>query len=159
MADYLLNPQAGQFVVDATKAREALLQAIQSLAPHQNHDTTDPLHQYAFSREAELQWELGQKETAIKTLEDRESPIPRENLARWQSWYEDIRTRVDPNDPSILTTRNNIAFQTGNTGNAQRALELFVAVLPDQERVLGKDHPDTKNTVAWIESLRSKLSS
>ena len=36
-----------------------------------------------------------------------------------------------------LRTRNNIAYWTGETGDAQEALRLFRALLPDRERVLG----------------------
>jgi hypothetical protein len=46
-------------------------------------------------------------------------------------------------DRETLVTRNNIALWTGQTGDAAEALSLFQDLLPDQERVLGQDHPDT----------------
>ena len=55
--------------------------------------------------------------------------------------------------PDTLTTRNNIAYWTGEVGDAREALRLFTELLPDQERVLGRDHPDTlttrNNIAAW----------
>ena len=35
---------------------------------------------------------------------------------------------------------------TGEVGDARQALRLFTELLPDQERVLGRDHPDTLTT-------------
>ena len=67
-------------------------------------------------------------------------------------------TRRDslPNHPDTLTTRNNIAFWTGRTGDVRGALELFAALLPDRERVLGADHPDTLAVHAWLTELRAR---
>jgi Tetratricopeptide repeat len=55
--------------------------------------------------------------------------------------------------PSTLTTRNNIAGWTGECGDAREALRLFQALLPDQERVLGRDHPETLRTRQSIDHL------
>ncbi len=53
--------------------------------------------------------------------------------------------------PRYLKTRFNIAGCTGETGDAKLALELLNALLPDQEKVLGKTHPDTLRTFKQIE--------
>jgi Tetratricopeptide repeat/Trypsin-like peptidase domain len=53
---------------------------------------------------------------------------------------------LGPDHPDTLTTRNNIAYWTGEAGRPDVAVELFSAVLPDMERVLGPDHPDTLST-------------
>jgi tetratricopeptide (TPR) repeat protein len=58
-----------------------------------------------------------------------------------------LRQRLqNPDHPSTLSTRNNVAFWTGECGDAAGALRLATALLPDQERVLGPDHPGTLNT-------------
>jgi hypothetical protein len=51
-----------------------------------------------------------------------------------------------PDHPDTLTTRNNVAFWTGEAGDAREALRLSVVLLPNRERVLGPDHPDTLTT-------------
>jgi Tetratricopeptide repeat len=47
------------------------------------------------------------------------------------------------NHSETLTIRSNIASWTGKYGRRAEALRLFRELLPDQERVLGRDHPDT----------------
>jgi tetratricopeptide (TPR) repeat protein len=58
-----------------------------------------------------------------------------------------------PDHPDTLTARGNVAFWTGQAGDANKALELLEALLPDTERVFGPDHPhtltDRSNIVAW----------
>jgi hypothetical protein len=59
-----------------------------------------------------------------------------------------------PDHPDVLTTRGNIAYWTGATGDSREALHLFQALLPDQERVLGPDHPHTEATrraIRWYQ--------
>ena len=46
--------------------------------------------------------------------------------------------------------RNDIAHWTGESDDAGTARALFEALLPDQQRVLGPDHPDTLTTRANI---------
>jgi hypothetical protein len=49
--------------------------------------------------------------------------------------------------PDTLDTRHNIARWTGEADDAPKALQLFRELVPDRERVLGRDHPDT---LLWI---------
>ncbi len=48
-----------------------------------------------------------------------------------------------PNHPATLATRANIAYLTGEVGDAGEALRLYRALLPGYGRVLGPDHPHT----------------
>jgi len=47
---------------------------------------------------------------------------------------------------NTLRSRAHAAAFTGNTGDPARALELFRALLPDQEHLLGPGHPDVLKT-------------
>jgi len=51
---------------------------------------------------------------------------------------------------------HNIAAWTGECGDAREALRLFQALLPDQTRVLGADHPGTLRTHNRIQYLRER---
>ena len=55
--------------------------------------------------------------------------------------------------PTRSATRNNIAALDRRVGDAREALRLFTALLPDMERVLGRDHPDTLTTRNNIAAL------
>ncbi len=51
---------------------------------------------------------------------------------------------------AALTIRANVAVFTGECGDVQEALRLSRELLPDQERILGADHPYTLTTRANI---------
>jgi hypothetical protein len=82
-------------------------------------------------------------------LSRRNLKIPAENLARWRIWQERFDKLLGKDHPDTLVTRDNVAFWTGNAGDAQEALRLF----RERERLLGKDHPDTlvtrNNVASW----------
>jgi hypothetical protein len=48
-----------------------------------------------------------------------------------------------PEHPDTLTARNNLAYDTGQAGDAAAARDLFAALLPVEERVFGPEHPNT----------------
>jgi Tetratricopeptide repeat len=59
----------------------------------------------------------------------------------------ELRVQAAGSDhPETLTTRNNVAFWTGECGDSVGALAAFELLLPDRVRVLGADHPDTLTT-------------
>ena len=65
----------------------------------------------------------------------------------------ELRSSVQgPGHPDTLTTRSNIAFWTGECGDAAGALRLFEELLPDMVRVLGPGHPDVLTTRSNIAS-------
>jgi hypothetical protein len=49
-----------------------------------------------------------------------------------------------------LTTRHEIAFWTGLCGHPAEAQRLFRELLPDRERVLGRNHPETLTTRSYV---------
>ena len=52
----------------------------------------------------------------------------------------------DLSTPNTLTARHNLAYLTGEAGDAAGARDQFAALLPDRERVLGPEHPGTLPT-------------
>ncbi len=57
-----------------------------------------------------------------------------------------------PDRPGRL---NNLAVWTAQRGDVRGALEMFRSLLPDQQRVLGPDHPDVARTAHALELVRS----
>jgi hypothetical protein len=50
---------------------------------------------------------------------------------------------LGPDHPDTLTSRSNLAYWTGEAGDAATARDQYAALIPDCERILGPDHPDT----------------
>lgn len=149
--DYLSAGHA-RYPVDIRRGHGAIHEAIDELAPMAEHDPANPLHRYAAQMEPEHLWAIGEYPGVTSSLAARGSMIPAENLQRWRSWEERFATQVGEAHPDTLTTRANIAFWTGQSGDAREALRLFRELLPDMERVLGPDHPATLTTRANIAS-------
>ena len=114
--------------------------------PSSKHNRDDPLHRYAYIREADHWWSIGEVDQTVKCLAHRESNDPRENLERWREWLFTFQTRFSQADPIVLHSRARYRHWTGRAGNALKQLRLFSALLPDHERVLGRDHPATLTT-------------
>jgi cellulose synthase/poly-beta-1,6-N-acetylglucosamine synthase-like glycosyltransferase/tetratricopeptide (TPR) repeat protein len=130
----------------AAEAHEALREAIGELAPVGGMERDTLGQRHATADEVIYYWELGRYSEALASLSSRQSVVPAENLSRWRSWYGRIESTLGPEHPDTLSTRRNIAYWTGQTGDDREALRLSRELLPDQERVLGPEHPDTLNT-------------
>ena len=77
--------------------------------------------------------------------------MPAEPLRLFQELLPDRERVLGADHPDTLTTRNNIAGLTGQSGEAGEALRLFRELLPDQERVLGarpSQHPHNPHNIA-----------
>ena len=72
--------------------------------------------------------------------------LARPRLATWTRAEGVFRARLSADAEKTLDARGEIAHSTGESGDARTALALFEALLPDQQRVLGPDHPDTLTT-------------
>ena len=119
LAEYLLSSDAASagFAIDAEAAHRALAEAIDALAPASGHKANDPLHRYAFLREADHWWAVGEFDRALRCL-GRESNILRENLDRSLSWYTRIFDRWAPTTPT--PSRRASISRTGPARRARR---------------------------------------
>jgi tetratricopeptide (TPR) repeat protein len=129
-------------------AHRALTYCIQLLAPPDTSQAgmRDPIQRYAFEREAEHLWALGDTDGTLRCLNERKAAAPRDNLRRLISWGPRIENHLGADHPVTLQTRGYIARYTGEYGEGREALRLYEALLPDQARALGADHPDTLRT-------------
>jgi hypothetical protein len=68
---------------------------------------------------------------------------------------------LGPEHPSTLTDRVNLAYWTGEAGDAAGARDQYAALLPIRERVLGPEHPDTlnarNNLARWAKEAEAHL--
>ncbi|SEK65570.1 tetratricopeptide repeat protein [Nitrosovibrio tenuis] len=147
----LADHVAGRLPEENLAAHRALATSIEALVPIGSPgsspvDLTDAVQRYAFEREAEHLWTLGDVDRALASLSARTSPVPRDNLRRWQLWLLRVEAQFGSDHAITFTIRNNIAHLTAECGDTSKALRLFEKLLPDQERLLGPDHPDTFKT-------------
>jgi hypothetical protein len=126
-------------------AHRAIVAGIEALAPvaGRRADLSGSEQRYAFEREAEHLWALGETQLALHSLLARVSPVPRDNLQRWRPWLPRLEDLFGPDHRNTLAIRHNVAQWTGEFGDDRGALRLFRALLPDQERTQGPDHPET----------------
>jgi hypothetical protein len=142
--DYLLRPDlAGQFTIDAPEAHRALADALRELAPAEQHDPNNPLHNYALRAEPEHLWAGGHTADVINSLARRPLPRAVDEMERWQRWKTRLDDALGPNHPDTLTARANLALFTGTAGHPAAARDQYTALLPTIAGVFGPRHPDT----------------
>jgi hypothetical protein len=127
------------------RAHRALIAAIGALAPPVPADAPPSACciQYAFEREAEHYWAIGDMAAAMRSLRVRNSAVPKDNLLRFQHWEARLTDALGTDHPHTLETRSNSAFETGACGKIKDALRLYGALLPDIVKRFGPDSPDT----------------
>jgi tetratricopeptide (TPR) repeat protein len=145
LAGYLLGPAAlaAGYGVGAREAHRAMTTAIEALAPAASRMPDDPVHRYAFVREADHLIAIDDFDRALASLRTRVSNTPRENLERLRLALAQFRDRFGASHPSVFNLRGAVATWTGRSGDAREAVRLFTELLPEQEHALGPDHPDT----------------
>src|SRR5205814_59513 len=96
---------------------------------------------YAFGREAEHLWIVGQAENALQSLAARVTLVPNENLRRARRWETRIESKFGPDHSATFVIRRTIASWTGECGDAREALRLFQELLLRCNLALSPDHP------------------
>jgi tetratricopeptide (TPR) repeat protein len=128
---------------EAIKAHWALAEAIAALAPPGTGvvDLVDPLQRYAFEREADHLWAMGDTEGALKALGERNAASPRDNLQLWKSWESRLTSTYGPVHRDVLVIQINVAYWTGMNGDHPEEFRLLSRILPVANTVLGPDSP------------------
>ena len=67
-------------------------------------------------------------------------PGPGTSTPRWCRSCERV---LGAEHPDTLTARANLAYWTGQAGDAAGARDQYAALVPVRERVVGAEHPDT----------------
>ncbi len=120
-------------------AHRALLYAIGELAPASEQSRDTPEQRYARAAEAAYLWQLGQREEAVHSLDERPLTVPFENLERWTAWAGKAAVELGDEHPLTLRCRARVAAWTGKSGDPAAAAAAFEELLPVAERVLGAD--------------------
>jgi hypothetical protein len=83
-------------------------------------------------------------------------PAARDFFQQVADVYEQGDTH-GPEDPVALIARHELAYWTGQAGDAAAARDQFAALLPVRERVLGPDHNDTLATRSNLAYLTGQV--
>ncbi|WP_189547999.1 tetratricopeptide repeat-containing protein [Streptomyces gelaticus] len=138
---------------DLVEGHRALCDALEIMAPMEQHTPDGPLHRYAEQAEPEHLWQVALAapdenaaaalyERLLASLELRAAPEATVNRARWASWAERLGERLGADAPTTLLARARTAYWTSKSGAYGRARELYRELLPDQLRVLDADDPE-----------------
>ena len=70
---------------------------------------------------------------------------------------EVIEDVLGPDHPDTLTVRNNLALAYDSVGRFGEAIDAWEELLPDCQRVLGREHPLTKQVEKNLEAAKRKM--
>ncbi|MEU9481489.1 tetratricopeptide repeat protein [Streptomyces sp. NPDC048191] len=142
---------------DVVAGHQALCQALETMAPMDEHAPDNPLHAYAEQAEPEHLWQGAARNPSLydrllDCLERRPAAEPSVNQARWAAWADRLAERPGADSPVTLHARERAAYWTGKAGAYGRSRELYRDLLEDQRRVLGDDDPrvlETRYRIAY----------
>ncbi|MFJ4962335.1 tetratricopeptide repeat protein [Streptomyces sp. NPDC088729] len=139
--------------LDLTDGHRSLAEALDSMAPMDQHDPGDPLHAYARDSEPLHLWHIENYERLLESLSVRASSDAAANRDRLLGWCERLAERPGPGSPVTLRARQQAAYWAGRAGSYSRARSMYEAVLADQTRFLeDPGHPDileTRHRIAY----------
>ncbi|MFF0460375.1 tetratricopeptide repeat protein [Streptomyces mexicanus] len=144
---------------DVVSAHLSLVDALESIAPMDQHTPEDPVHAYAEQAEPEHLWQAAQRrpelyERLLESLERRAAPEATVNRDRWASWALRLAEpgRPGPDSPVTLRARERTAYWTHKAGAYGHARQLYQELLEDQRRLFSDDDPrvlETRGRIAY----------
>ncbi|MEK0099772.1 tetratricopeptide repeat-containing protein, partial [Streptomyces sp. A475] len=160
----MYHPSLIEYVAEEqnlVEGHRALCDALEIMAPMEQHTPDDPLHRYAEQAEPEHMWQVALAEPdenavaalyerLLASLELRAAPEATVNRARWASWADRLEEHLGADAPATLRARARTAYWTSKSGAYGRARELYRELLPDQLRVLDADDPELLETRSRI---------
>ncbi|MFI6722816.1 tetratricopeptide repeat protein [Streptomyces atratus] len=150
MVDYMTTEDDR---LDLEDGHRSLVEALDSMAPMNQHDPDDPLHAYARDSEPLHLWHIENYEQLLESLNARASSDAAANRDRLLGWCERLAERPGPGSPFTLRARQQAAYWAGRAGSYSRARSMYEAVLADQLGLLDDPrHPDileTRHRIAY----------
>jgi len=92
------------------------------------------------AREAEHLWAAGRHDQVVECLEKRQFPIPADNLRRWRSWAERLRSVYGTDHPDTLSSVERLAEIYRWIGKFPEAVAYMEGVVEAYERLFGALH-------------------
>jgi hypothetical protein len=140
LADYLDDGGDSEFAVEVTRGHQAIVEALEAVAPASEHDEESDLHHYAALAEPRHLLALGDGMRALMSRMARESPIPLENLARWSAFAEDAAAMLTGQDLVFWVIRRELAAAVGRAGDPRTSVEMLETLVSETAPDAGPDH-------------------
>ncbi|MFJ9034689.1 tetratricopeptide repeat protein [Streptomyces sp. NPDC102274] len=134
--------EEAEYHLEVGTGHEALMTALESMAPMDRHDPDDPLHAYATDAEPVHLWHIGSYERLLESLDSRGSTDAAANRDRWAAWGDRLARRPGPEERPTLRAWQKAAYWAGRAGSYLRSREMYEKVLARQLRALPADDPD-----------------
>ncbi|GAA2919628.1 tetratricopeptide repeat protein [Kitasatospora cinereorecta] len=159
--------------LDLSSGHRALTEALDIIAPMDQHAADDPLHTYAEEAEPFHLWHAARAadgdeaaqalyERLIQSLESRASTSAAVNRDRWAAWSGRLAEHPGAETAVELRARERAAYWTGKAGAYGASLELYERLLRVQRRVLPEDHPgilESRHRIAYATGELAKFHS
>jgi tetratricopeptide (TPR) repeat protein len=142
-ADHVRESAGG---LDIRAGHRALAEAIDVMAPMDEHSADDPLHGYATTAEPMHLWRIGDYDRMLESITHRRSTDAAANRDSWLAWCDRLAQTPGPLDRRTLRARQQAAYWAGRAGSYPRSREMYGDVLRDQLRTAPPDDPDVLET-------------
>ncbi|WP_433207455.1 tetratricopeptide repeat protein [Nocardia sp. CA-107356] len=134
-----IGTEAGRLGTPVFDAHRAITTALETV-------TGDRSAAYARGSGVRHYLASGEPAAALKLLANFDTPRPADNRDAWASWLPLIDQTLGPHHPDTLTTRGNLAYWRGESGDIAAAVTEYERLLTDRLRILEPDHADTLTT-------------
>ncbi|MFC9606323.1 tetratricopeptide repeat protein [Streptomyces niveus] len=151
-----LGQSDSPYAVDLAAGHRAVADAIAALAPARDRTPVtarQPLQEYAERAEAGHLWRCGRYGQALKSLAERPSIVPADNVHRWATWSEEAQRTLGAEHRQSLMARRQLAVWTNHAGETRESLRLVKELLADQQRMGDPDDLSTLLTRANLVNL------
>ncbi|WP_433622743.1 tetratricopeptide repeat protein [Nocardia sp. CA-120079] len=134
-----LQAESRRLGAHTEQAHRAIIAAI-------NNTTTEQVLEYARGSAVRHYLAYGDSTAAVLFLLSLDTPRPADNRDRWAAWLPSFTHAVGSDHLDTLTTRHNVGYWRGESGDPAGAVTEYEQLLTDYLRVLGPDHPHTLAT-------------
>jgi energy-coupling factor transporter ATP-binding protein EcfA2 len=157
IGEYLSREGVTDYAIDLADAHGAIVQALDELAPADEHDPDDQLHRYAMVAEPDHIWSSGDVSGVVDSLIKRRLNRASDERERWQHWKTRLEERLGGAAETTVTARENLARWTGEAGEPKQARDLLREVLPIREQMSGPVSRKTLTTRGRLAYFTAKV--
>jgi hypothetical protein len=155
--EYLSREDVTEYSIDLREAHEAIVCAIDELAPAEEHDPEKPLHRYAMVAEPDHIWSSGNYAGVVDSLVNRPLNRAIDERERWDHWATLLEDKLGAEHEATVTAQENLARWTGEAGDYEGARAKLMEVLPVRARISKPASQKTLDTEGRLAYFTAKV--